>query len=53
MTADEFSKSMILYHAYDRFIAETYSVRCIPYTPWDTSPVEDFMLQRAGIIVDR
>jgi len=53
MTADEFCKLVILYHNYDRFIAETYSVRRIPYTPWETLSEEDAMLQRAGIIGER
>jgi len=50
MTADEFYNFVLLCRRSDRFIIETYTIRHIPHTPWETLSSEDAMLRRARIM---
>ncbi|HMA78973.1 MAG TPA: hypothetical protein VKP88_07670 [Candidatus Paceibacterota bacterium] len=50
MTAAEFTELVLLCRRDDDFIIETYSMRRLPNTPWETFVREDDMLRDAGIM---
>jgi len=50
MTADEFATLVPADAHHQRFLVETYSVRVVPYTPPETSVVEDIILRRVEIV---